>query len=811
MTIRAVVLGCLLALLISVATYFNDWVIGQTQLIGNHLPISVFGVAVLVLLGVNPLLGTLRQRLPLRAAELGVIIALGLAACGWPGSNFFRGFTTITAYPAHWLKTKANWQSANVMSYVPGGSAEFAQGHIQDWKRLGAELDRGRTLGPSTPAGRLWSLLPPSAQRSFAEGEQKGFDASRTADLTSALNGLLAEPGLYDQAAFGGVALPDRVRTLVDTPARNLAPHELVRRNRWLLVAAFPGVFLPPPSGQGVVFDGGRADPFALDTLVQGRSKNQQLRVTELPWAKWWPTIRLWWGSALLLSFAALCMALVVHPQWYKRELLPYPVPRFVEEAAARKEGARLPDVARNKLFWIGFFCLVVWHLVNGLNAWFPEVPEIPRKFDFWAFAAVFRNAVRVWGSYGYFGPTVYASVVAFAFFLSSSVSFSLGIAEVLYMAFGAMLISYGIQMETRLQRLHRLAPDALRQLCCGRRMIALHGSSLLRQRDRRAPSAEPVHPRRLRYATWAARLGVVAVALTIGLLRTAGVGWGFAAAFVALELVIFLVMSRMVAETGTFFMQASWPPVGILTAMLGFGAIGPTTYIALSVGTAILFIDSRELLMPYLVNGLKLVDRSDGPTPARLAPWIAAVIVVGLGVAGATTLYLQYNHGATQVGNNFRHRCAPPDRVRRPRAAHCRRPTPMARSARRPPSRGSGSLAAIKPDHNAPTWALLGLGLGFGAAVARLRWSWWPLHPIAFLVWGTYPIAMFGPSFLLGWLIKAAVVGTTGARGYHQVKPLMVGVIAGELLSGLFWMLVGASYYFATGKAPVAYSIFPG
>jgi hypothetical protein len=809
MTIRAVALGCLLALLISIATYFNDWVIGQTQLIGNHLPISVFGIAVVLLFGTNPLLRQLGARLPLRASELGVIVALGLAACGWPGSNFFRGFTTITAYPAHWLKTKANWQSANVMSYVPGGSAQFAQGQIQDWKRLGNELERGRGLGQSAPAGRLWSLLPPRAQRGFAEAAEKGFDATRTAELTSALNGLLAQPELYDAAAFAGVTLPAEVRALVHVPAAKLAPHEVELRNRWLLVGAFPGVFLPPPAGQGVVFDGGRADPFALDTLVQGRSKNQQLGLTQLPWQKWWPTIRLWWGAALLLGLTALSMALVVHPQWHKRELLPYPIPRFVEEAATRKEGARLPDVASNKLFWIGFFCLVVWHLVNGLNAWFPQVPEIPRKFDFWAFAGVFRNAVRVWGSYGYFGPTVYASVVAFAFFLSSSVSFSLGIAEILYMALGALLISYGVQMESgnndctgsHLMRFGSFTAMAVMIAYTGRRYYL----NVLTSAFGRARSAETPA-----YATWAARLGVVAVALTIGLLRSAGVGWGFAAAFVALELIIFLVMSRMVAETGTFFMQASWPPVGILTAMLGFGAIGPSTYIALSVGTAILFIDSRELLMPYLVNGLKLVDRSDGPTPARLAPWMAAVILVGLGVAGATTLYLQYNHGATQVGNTFGTDSLPLiafDGLAQRIAAANADGTLAAATA----VHGLERLAAIKPDHNAPMWALVGLGLAFGAAVARLRWSWWPLHPIAFLVWGTYPIAMFGPSFLLGWLIKSAVVGTTGARGYHQLRPLMVGVIAGELLSGLGWMLVGASYYFLTGKAPVAYSIFPG
>ena len=50
MTLRGVILGLLLGLGISFATFFNDWVIGQTPLIGNHLPISVFGFAVVLLL-----------------------------------------------------------------------------------------------------------------------------------------------------------------------------------------------------------------------------------------------------------------------------------------------------------------------------------------------------------------------------------------------------------------------------------------------------------------------------------------------------------------------------------------------------------------------------------------------------------------------------------------------------------------------------------------------------------------------------------------------------------------------------------------
>ena len=806
MTIRAVVFGIVLALFISGATYFNDWVIGQTNLIGNQLPISVFGVAVLMLLCINPLLGTLGQRFPFRASEMAVVVALGLSACGWPGSNFFRGFATTAAYPAHWLKTKANWQSAHVMSYVPGGSDELAVGQILDFKALAeALLPDG---GKSPPSKQLWSRLPETTRRSLAEGLKHGFDASRASNLTGDLNDILKDADFYQPEAFPGAKKIPKIRDLLNKPARVLSNHEIVRRNRWLLVASFPKVFLPPPRGKGVLFDGGRADGFALDTLVQGRSQSQQLTLRELPWRKWWPTLRLWCGAALLLSFAALCMALVVHPQWSKRELLPYPVARFFEEASERKPGSRLPEIAQNRLFWMGFFALVAFHLLDGAHAWVPDIPEIPRSYDFWSLSQIFPNAVRVSGSYGYFGPTIYASVIAFAFFLTSSVSFSLGFAQILYMAFAGTLLGYGIQIESgfadgvgsNMLRFGSFVAVATMILYTGRRYYTgVMVSALGRRRSTETPA----------YAVWGARLGMVAVVLTIGILQSAGIGWAMATLFVGLELIIFLVMSRMIAETGTFFMQNSWAPVGVLTGLLGFGAIGPTAYIVLAVGTSILYIDARELLMPYLVNGLRLVDRKDGPTPTRLAPWMATVIVAGLLVAGSATLYLQYNHGATQVNNSFATDLLPIiafDGLAQRLSAAVADGTLGAATA----AHGWARLSLLHPDQGAVTWAALGLGLGFAAAIARLRWSWWPLHPIAFLVWSTYPIAMFGPSFLLGWMIKSAVVGTGGARAYHQVKPLMVGIIAGELVMGLFWMAVGASYYFVTGKAPVAYSIYP-
>jgi hypothetical protein len=116
---------------------------------------------------------------------------------------------------------------------------------------------------------------------------------------------------------------------------------------------------------------------------------------------------------------------------------------------------------------------------------------------------------------------------------------------------------------------------------------------------------------------------------------------------------------------------------------------------------------------------------------------------------------------------------------------------------------------------HAEPSWrpirfAFAGAVLYLGCAIARVRLPWWPLHPVIFLVWGTLASSLFAVSFLLAAGIKFAAVRAGGERAYRRLLPLMIGLIAGDLLSALGGVAAGAVYYFGTDSPLPPYQVFP-
>ena len=473
-----------------------------------------------------------------------------------------------------------------------------------------------------------------------------------------------------------------------------------------------------------------------------------------------------------------------------------------------RGQGSVWPAVTQSRLFWGGMITVIVIHMVNGTRAWIPAFfLQIPLKFDFTPLAKLFENVGKVNTGWSLFTPVFYPSLIAFAFFLTTEVSLSLGLSTLFWTILGTFFVANGMVVqggwaEGNMQNLLMFGSYvgvAVIVLYVGRR----HYWDVTKAAVGFSRSVETPG-----YSVWAARLLALCVGVGVWLLTTAGLDWVLALIFIGLCLLIMSVVARANAETGAIFLQAGWLPMAIIGGLLGMEQVGPTAYIIMAIASVTLVCDPREAVMPYLVNAMEISDRAGGVAPRKISPVLAVMVGLGLVAALTATLWYQYRFGLSVNDGWARNNVSqmPLDKL----TSHVSALSATDSLQQSLQIHGLQRIWSAAPTGETLGWIGLGVGLVLVTAAARLRLSWWPLHPVIFLFWGTYPASVFAYSFLLGWLIKTAVVKLMGAKGYHQIKPLMVGIISGELLAILLGLLIGGCYYAAKGLLPIRYAIFP-
>ncbi|MCC7145016.1 MAG: hypothetical protein IT443_01075 [Phycisphaeraceae bacterium] len=903
MSIRSLLLGLALGLMVSGLTYFNDAIIKQGAFIGGLFPMAIFAALTLWVLLINPFLGTKR----LGPRELVVATAIGLAACSWPPSNYFRGLSGYVAMPANLLRDKPAWQGTQVLSYMPGASPEIAGGHIRDWGKLVRRLHEGAEADANPALAELWQRMPEDVRATISQVIRDGhaIDEASGARLLNWLNELIRQGDLPHAPAFapflaeasaqemrqrqqaqqvsweqnqarvaqlnvqkaelagriqpeldrldaqrmaiekqlrqpaasapadGGATggdtaqLLNSLRAISDEIQRVAEPvngvnhqiklgqlevesdqrivHSLDRRlTRQLLVTAMPEALLPQPAGEGWLLTDGEEDPLATGVLLGGWDGHGRLGISELPWRLWWPTLVLWCGLGLLLAFASLFLILIVHPQWAQRELLPYPIARFAQELTETEPGSRWPVILRSRLLWLGAAVVFSIHLVNGIQRWFPGFISIPVAYNFLPLTVLFPVASRAPLFWAVYLPRIYFSIVAFAFLLPTGISLSIGLVGLAYMIMASLMFRNGIAVEydptsganANLILFGAWLGGALIVLYVGRRYylgVVKGMVGLAAGRD--------VPP----LSIWAARGLLLCVGTAVWLLIHAGMDWPLSVLTVFLVGLTVMMIARINAETGMFFVLAEWLPSAVLLSLLGDNALGPTGCLLVAMTGTVLVAQSREALTPFLANAFQMADRTQ-TQPRKLAPALAGMLAIGFIATLLVTFWFQYNMGVN-LSDEWAFKTFPS----RPLDVTVTTIDELAARQELTAAtavQGWDRFTQARPRPGAIGWISVGLALVMGTALARLRFAWWPLHPVMFMVFGTHPAMHMHYSFLLGWLIKLSVVKLGGVRTYHAVLPLMFGLVIGELLISVFWTCVGAIYYAVTGLPPIAFSI---
>jgi hypothetical protein len=587
---------------------------------------------------------------------------------------------------------------------------------------------------------------------------------------------------------------------------------EVQRYNRRWLQQALPHVIRTMPEGSGVLLDGGRMTP-AADRLIPETDAKLSIDPTAVPWSAWWPVLRLWGGLLLMMAGASFGLMLLIYPQWAKNELLTFPIARLVAEVTEGiDKQSLLPALAWQKGFWLAAGGIAALHFWNGLAVWYNLLPAIPLKFDFTALGNLMPVTAQQYGFKHFFAPTLIPTVIAFAYFIEARVSLSVGLSVVFWLILGTLLTGQGIALSTNRFDVGPIGPALRYGAYIGMTLTILYlaRSHLLRVGKLaiglggRANDARPV-PMSCVAGLWLAV--VCTMASIIWLVWWTPANPLVASALVLMVLMMWLVLARINAETGLFAISPEWIPWVMLASLIGPAAIGMESLIILAFGGLVLAARPRAALAPLLINALHIGHRVGGIRLSRLSGWLGFMVIASFLVALVVTLAVQYSIGLDTSSSHYR---VMPGvslgsftRVLTEQAA-----VGMLAETTRPGF--FQQLNFLEPNLNVLGWVTTGAVLVGLCLVARLRLTWWPLHPVFLLILGTYFSVFLAASFLLAWLIKSRVIALGGQRAYEAVKPWMVGLIVGELGMVVFWGLVNLVYRLNTGLEIETYQVIP-
>ena len=810
MSKRSILLGLLMAALIAGTAFFNDTVIKGSVLVSTFMPVSVFGLVILFVMLVNPVLGRISKGWALSGREVAVAMAIALMGCCVPGFGFLQAFTNNLLMP----HKPVAWTSSIMQGDMP--VIQTTDIKDQDWPVLLRTL-RAAEDHPESPLNAVWTRFPGDLQEAtkLSPTEQPTIELQRR--VVEALNGIIS--GGRDFARTPGLSQLDHPRYVRLLLARNLddlSEEAINRLNRGLLETLFSGLITrrrPGPvenTPPQMVVDANRNSGDVVEGFVRGLPEGgRTISPMEVPWYAWKRTLLFWTPLALTLFLVSIGLALVVHRQWSKHEQLPYPTMRFVN-AMLPEEGETTSRIFRQRLFWIGLLLVMGFHLNNYAASWWPKyLLTIPREFNFlpvWNTIGVFRDSSS-WGEFERMArPMIQFAFVGFAYFLASDVSLSVGIGPFFYVAAIGALATYGINIDGWYMFPGGRSGGYAGAYIAFFLVLLYLGRQYYKAVLRRAMflrSAEEVESQ----AVWGARLAFVGLIVFGAQMMALGLEWQYTLLYGIGIVATLVVMSRLVAEAGIFAVIPYFTSCAIIHGFLGDEAIGPYAVLIMGIVSTTLLINPTETMMPFAVSAFRLAEWK-GVKSGPIARWGAVALVISFVIAIPVTLYLQYQHGAI-IARAAWWNCDDlpgyPFRAERWMRSALEAKGTLATSDA---LSGWAHFTHAVPNMEFTIAFAVTFSLVFLLSGLRKRFAWWPLHPICLLGLANYQTMRISFSFLVGWLIKTVVVKYGGTRSYQKLMPFMMGLIAGDLLMGVVTIAVGAIYYFVTGRAPVDYRV---
>jgi hypothetical protein len=512
--------------------------------------------------------------------------------------------------------------------------------------------------------------------------------------------------------------------------------------------------------------------PAAVDGFFEGRAP--------VPWSAWWGPLAVWGSFAVALFGCELSLILLFRQQWIRNERLSFPMAQVpLETVQSGESGPGGPArIVRSPGFWIGLGAAFGLTFLDHLSWYVPSLPTVPIYWE-----AIPAEKTGLLAAIGQVNIIIWPSFIAIAYLIPKDISLSCWVFWFVRVALtmGGIAAGGTPQPAEPWSSSDFPAPPyqgagALLALGVWAVLLARpHLTEVLKSawRSRSAQDAGGGVSYR-----WVLLLFAVSFGYLLLFFCTAGTRLGLALLIVGLTLTYHMVWAKMRAETGIGFNSLNFPVTLNNLVQMPFGSslLRKPEIIALYLtrwsymgGNQMHF----EVVSGNAIEGLKIADSARVPArPVTIA--LAVAFVMSLGLGACMLLRGMYPYGFLNTGGASG-------------------------------ASGNGILEGYvighgeaiyqlfttteKPDTSGLIAAVAGAAAALVIGSLRLRFWWWPLHPVGYMLanlsWGMNRHYL---QFFVGWVAKTSVLRWGGLRLYRRTMPIAVGVIIGDQLNSALW-----------------------
>lgn len=492
-----------------------------------------------------------------------------------------------------------------------------------------------------------------------------------------------------------------------------------------------------------------------------------------IPWDAWIVPLVVWGVFILVCYFVMLCMINLLSRQALENERMNFPllrVPQLIEDAL---DNQGLGRFLTNRFLIAGLMIPVILHLINGLNFYFPAVPQIPTLI----LAGPYFPKQGLFSGFYKLKIFIYPAFIGFAFLTSKQISLSFWFFFILGgLLFGLLSIlgynipaaALGITFGPVLAR-----PEETQMIGAYAIFFVFlfwlarfHLLDVLREAFRFGRTQpEQMEWLSLRFAFWGFFFGSVFIT---GWCYYFGMPLFTAFLVVCAYFFVMLVASRVICQGGIAYFTLTAAPIDGLLFIFGPKFFTSAGLLISAVVQKVLFVDLRESLMPSLLHAGRVTSKM-GPRRMILGS-ILFTLLCAVVVSFVAMLALCYKFGIRELQLDW---------ATRTTVAVYENVQNLIESP-------------VRSGHWVLVFSVVGALVMLVLVTCYHRFYWWPIHPLGYLTAYSSAMRILWFSFFIGWLCNVLCMRYGGVMLFKKLRFFFIGMIIGDFFMGGTWAIVG-------------------